>query len=504
MNTNYTKKDDNQATYCPEDNKLRLYVGRVPRDEYLALKKEGWKSTPKQDCDFVATWSPDREQTALCYAYDIDDEDQSPTDRAADRAERFALYRDKRRAEANSYADNYDSKPLTHGYQSQIKAEREAKKHEKTGIKACSQWDKAEYWQTRTAGVISNALYKLSPRVRMGRIKELEKDIRKIEETCKNRNDRYDYVLNSLKNPNRDKARKTVYLLLDKFWNVEYTHPITEQKGSIYGIDPNEELTLEQLRDMYLSKHQKVELKDYKWYSHSVLRLAYETQMLKSAGGTLGQKDLEVGGWIGSYQIHKVNKSTKSGRVVSIDILVPAVEGWAYKINNIPGTDKAYMNVDVEKLTGEYKEPTEEDKEAIKNFKKSIKKDKKPTIPLINPDFESATKLQNIINLDEAEKIKRWGGKNPENTKPVEMTMAAYKARSRGEYSPCGTGFFDEEGKRPHKRYYGHTKDGAVCKVRIFSSVCGSPDRVIVITDKPQKALPEFKTTENTESTVVS
>ena len=26
------------ATYSPEDNKLRLYVGRVPRDEYLLLK----------------------------------------------------------------------------------------------------------------------------------------------------------------------------------------------------------------------------------------------------------------------------------------------------------------------------------------------------------------------------------------------------------------------------------------------------------------------------------
>ena len=41
------------ATYCPEDNKLRLYVGRVPRDEYLELRAGKWKSTPKQDCDFV-------------------------------------------------------------------------------------------------------------------------------------------------------------------------------------------------------------------------------------------------------------------------------------------------------------------------------------------------------------------------------------------------------------------------------------------------------------------
>lgn len=40
------------ATYSPEDNKLRLYVGRVPRAEYEALRADGWTSTPKQG-DFL-------------------------------------------------------------------------------------------------------------------------------------------------------------------------------------------------------------------------------------------------------------------------------------------------------------------------------------------------------------------------------------------------------------------------------------------------------------------
>lgn len=52
------------ATYCPEDDKLRLYVGRVPRDEYDALRKAGFVSTPKQDCDFAAPWTPNREDLA--------------------------------------------------------------------------------------------------------------------------------------------------------------------------------------------------------------------------------------------------------------------------------------------------------------------------------------------------------------------------------------------------------------------------------------------------------
>jgi len=36
------------ATYCPEDDKLRLYVGRVPRDEYERLRSEGWTALHKQ------------------------------------------------------------------------------------------------------------------------------------------------------------------------------------------------------------------------------------------------------------------------------------------------------------------------------------------------------------------------------------------------------------------------------------------------------------------------
>ena len=100
-----------EVTYCPEDNKLRLYVGRVPRDEYERLRSAGFTSTPKQDCDFVTTWTPSREDLArefLGDGDDIGDEDYAPEERAADRAERFGVYRDKRRTEAGGHADDFD------------------------------------------------------------------------------------------------------------------------------------------------------------------------------------------------------------------------------------------------------------------------------------------------------------------------------------------------------------------------------------------------------------
>lgn len=175
--------NDYRATYSPESNKLYLYVGRVPRDEYLKLRAEGWKALHKQreagGGDFVATWTPSRRDTALEYAGIIEDEDMGPEERAADRAERFAGYREKRTVEATGRADTYDAGPSAHGFQSAARAERAAARHDRQAGRAVDAWDKAEYWQRRTAGVISHALYKSSPSVRMGRIKTLEADLRK-------------------------------------------------------------------------------------------------------------------------------------------------------------------------------------------------------------------------------------------------------------------------------------------------------------------------------------
>lgn len=172
------------ATYCPEDNKLRLYVGRVPRAEYLKLREEGWKALHKQreagGGDFVATWTPARRDTALRYSGGfIGDEDMSPAERAADRAERFQGYMEKRLTEAGALADRFDAGPQVHGAQDYARAVRSADRHDRIAGKAVDAWEKAEYWQRRTAGVIAHALYKVSPGLRMGRISELEANLRR-------------------------------------------------------------------------------------------------------------------------------------------------------------------------------------------------------------------------------------------------------------------------------------------------------------------------------------
>jgi len=169
------------ATYCPDDNKLRIYCGRVERPTYEWLRGLGYVATPKQSCAFVATWTPAREDAALAMIGDnddISDESESPEERAADRAERFSGYLDNRRAEAGAMADTFDNGPTAFGHQSRERAARQAARHDRHRTGATSQWSKAEYWQARTAGVILHAIYKASPRVRRGRILTLEAEQR--------------------------------------------------------------------------------------------------------------------------------------------------------------------------------------------------------------------------------------------------------------------------------------------------------------------------------------
>lgn len=397
-----TEEKTGTATYSPEDNKLRLYVGRVPRDEYLALRADGWTSTPKQTCDFVATWTPSRRDTCLKYAEIIEDEDQGPEDRAADRAERFGEYRDKRTTEATGHADNYDQGPSAHGYQSQARAERAARRHDRQANYACDAWSKAEYWQRRTAGVIAHALYVSTPGVRMGRIKTLEAELRRYAGT-----------------------------------------------GG-------------------------------EWEKHLTLRLAYENQMLEAQGGRAAFVEMVPGGFIGEHQIYKVNKSTATGRVVSVSVKVPRVTGWVYKTRNVAGTDYALSQIDTERLPADaYRPPTDPELAAF-NAERTTEKKARPVTKslLINPTVEDAERLQKIWN--DARKA-RWGDENKEITK---ITQAQYSAHSGGTYSSCETKLIAAGGLEP-RSVYGRDLEPGICKLRFFGR------SIIVITDKPQKKLPE-------------
>ena len=433
----------NAATYCPEDNKLRLYVGRVPRDEYETLRAEGWTSTPKQSCDFVAHWTPERVARALSYADLIEDEDAGPAERAADRAERFAEYRDKRTDEATGHADRYDAGPAAHGFQSQARADRSAARHDRIAGRAGDAWSKAEYWQRRTGGVISHALHVCTPSVRMGRIKILEAELRAFLARWENSAE-----------PMTQRAQdwRTHYEL-----RLAYENQMIAAQGGRAGV---------------------VEMVPGGW--------------------------LRGGRWLSNQerQVLKVNKSPVSGRVVSVlvrDNHASAVNQWG---NPFPaGVSRVLSHtVEVERMAPEaYRAPTAEELAAFHATEKTAKQARKaaapPAIPLVNPTEEDAERLQAVWN---GQTIAMANARSPysyrpelegEQSKVLRTTQAAYSANSGGTYSHAQT-VEVETGGTPRTGYRGQYKGAVCCKVRVSSGETYKAPRVIIITDKPQKPFP--------------
>lgn len=517
-----TPHDEYEATYCPEDDKLRLYVGRVPRDEYEYLRAEGWTSTPKQTCDFVAVWTPEREKTALHYAGYIGDEDTPPTERAADRAERFGGYLEKRTAEAIGHADTYEAGPAAHGFQSERRAEKAAARHDRQASKAETQWSKAEYWQRRTAGVISHALHKSSPGVRMGRIKVLEAELRKLDKDHEEYCELWRKWSTARDEQDPEKlALRVRWLVNRESGGHDYQHPRPEtvtnehvkRNGSSlytlcgmvergYGSD---DITPAEAVALWFSRHSDPETLSRPWREHLRLRLAYEQQMLEAQGGRAAMVEMEVGGWLcgGSRhrhgtewrQIVKVNKSTATGRVVSVGLMFPTHgrDRWG---NDDPKAPAERMEIiTVERMEADaYRPPTDEERAAFaakvaeaKKAKAAAAKEKAAkgeNCPLINPTDEDAEKLQAFWN--ENPWYKSNGGKPSE---VLRMTQAEYAANSKGSYARCGTVTVCEKGTEHERRSGDLITRKDVYKVRAMSNGFGAK-RVIIITDKPQKPVP--------------
>lgn len=544
MNNTDLFSESHSATYCPEDNKLRLYVGRVPRDEYEALRKEGWTSTPKQSCDFVAVWTPDREDIALSYAGFIGDEDQDPGERAAERAERFSGYLGKRMAEAAGHADSYESGPSAFGFQSQERAERAAARHERIADRVVNQWEKAEYWQRRTEGVIAHALYKDLPGVRMGRIKTLEAEARKnlanrqkahaesvlrhsvmtsVIEHAEGKREKliaypgYQYSVAYIRESDgtpqdapftpEQLRRLMVYTALSLYYAGKWSDLRNKVKsGDVSG---------EEAASLWLSENShpgEFQPDDSRWYRHFQLRLTYENQMLAAQGGRLEQFEIVPGGKIGGKLILKVSKSTKTGRVTSVALLGPRVERWAYRVTNIPGTEFAEYKFDTERLSPDaYTPPTEESLAELKAFKASCKAatPKKDACPLINPSEGEAERLQAILNEREFEAhkeshLRRYGNDYADQFKPstvCRMTQAEYSERSKGSYARYETrglragAFLARNNNGMHSgsgRKYDERTGPDLCMIRIANcdgSTYGAK-RVVFLTDKPSKPLP--------------
>jgi len=148
----------------------------------------------------------------------------------------------------------------------------------------------------------------------------------------------------------------------------------------------------------------------------------------------------------------------------------------------------------VERLPeGAYRAPTDEERAVFATVvteRKAKEKADKGAVPsLINPTDADAEKLQARWNAT----AKARDARTPESA-VLRMTQAEYSARSKGD-GPCETSDISEQLRIRRTDYTGRDGGGRVTVFKVRTGIAGgysysAARRVIVLTDKPQKALP--------------
>jgi protein-L-isoaspartate O-methyltransferase len=279
-----------RATYSPDDNKIRLYPSaRLPRDLYDRVKAAGFSWAPRQEIFVAPMWTPSREDLAVELAGQLDDEDQTLTERAEERAERFEGYQENRARDAeqahravSAIADNIPlGQPILVGHHSEKRARKDAEKIENGMRRAVKMWDTAEYWKRRARGAIMHAKYKERPDVRARRIKKIEADKRKQERTlaeCESSVRRW--------NRNREQIEAGTMVL-----TLNYALAVANvDRLQIWGDLKDGKITPEDARAKVLAARARMIAHAQRWIEHYDHRLAYERAMIEDAGGTATDK----------------------------------------------------------------------------------------------------------------------------------------------------------------------------------------------------------------------
>jgi protein-L-isoaspartate O-methyltransferase len=333
-----------QATYSPEDNKLRLYAEtRLDSETYARVKAAGFIWAPKQQLFVAPMWTPYREDLLLELCDEIGDEDTSLVDRAEERADRFEDYRDSRRQDAEQARSAVDriadgipmGQPILIGHHSERHARKDAERIENGMRKAIKMWDTAQYWQQRAKGALRHAKYKELPAVRYRRIKGLEADKRKQEKYISESEMWLKLWTECAKEQDKDLQLKVALHIAGmcnlsmprKEGDKEDFHQSPSAYGSLTNSYPSlyAPRTLEEVLEVALSPDTYLAsiARHQRWLDHYTNRIAYEKAMLEESGGIKGALiDYEIGGRIlrrGEWlPILKINK--RDGVLMSVTV----------------------------------------------------------------------------------------------------------------------------------------------------------------------------------------
>lgn len=312
MSNNYVGEPIEYATYDAEDNKLRVYSDRVGDELFAKFKELKFQRAYQQGC-FFATWTPQREDMVLALVDEIDDEDSTLADRAADRAERFSDYSANAttRMQAASKAAHDATRfipfgqPLMVGHHSEAKHRAALKRSQRQATKSVEEREKSTYWADRAKSVTRHATRKFAPGPTLRRIKKLKAQRRKEERTKKN-----------------GISAWAIEKWLDEHAPRE-TGDWTPMSQRLNKLDDEQSTNLQTHLDNYQTR---IDHNCDRWIAHLDGQIEFWQVIYDASPAAKVAKkfiDLKVGGWIfngrGWAQIKRVNRSGGEISSVSID-----------------------------------------------------------------------------------------------------------------------------------------------------------------------------------------
>lgn len=327
-NFNFEKynAEDFNATYSPEDNKLRLYADiRLDNDDWQLMKKAGWKWAPKQEL-FFAYWSVGNEDFMLRLAGDILPEEMTMVERAEAKADRLLLLAQKRSDQCLGYQqaandlmfriDN--NQPILGGHYSQRKAEKTKKQIDRNIEKAHETSSAVSYWVWRAKGVIGHADYKNNTRTIYNRIKTLSKDLRDNQRVINEAAKTLNIIVKVKNNKDTDLQKKHIEILCGDWSVSKFNLNDKIRSGELTHLEALEQLTVI-YKNTVNSKTRARKI------NHILNRLAYEQDQLSVVsiyGGALTPAILQT--FLRSHGAEKP-KATKSdcGFIVESDVCLP-------------------------------------------------------------------------------------------------------------------------------------------------------------------------------------
>lgn len=484
-----------RATYSCEDNKLRIYADAwLDADEYKPIKDHGFHSAPKQAAHegvqglFFAAWSPSREDLCIKLAGSIELEGTTLAERAEIRAERFAGYQANRVADSNSYhgaasriSERFaNGQPILLGHHSQRSAERDQKRMHTAMDNAIKATETANYWSYRIAGVEHHANRKANPAVRARRIKKLLTELRDVQRGINQSHKNLALWQRLDSQRDHEKFAETVSMFAGGHDTCPWEIMHNGEKISPWS----------DLRDGKISAGEIVDacLRVYEWSVNNPHALRWVAHLL----GRLGYERSELG-----------EVARFEGELTPVILQTFAREQGADKPKARKGDTGYYLDSKVpfplHMGEGETLFRTDDEWRVIMQacghtvIIKEKRAGKKQTCSLVNPTPEEAEKLQALWNADSSKDSHGKYAKGPSTIHP--MPQSYYSARSKGDYSSLSTITLDQYGRRIWTSWRG--KDESLidtCRIRIGrGNESYGADRVIVVTDKPQKALPTFE-----------